>query len=194
MRSIWAVAAALTLLLSFPAAVASSVLGEDVPEIVVHIVLGTGMLLFAKAIFDFGLPRWLSWVGALSAGALGAIFLVQAISLLVPNNDALYDVAFPVLGQWPERLLPLGYLAWFMGLLLVGTEGRTRLVGWALIPIVTVYQLISVAGAILAIDVPNIRLVFFVPFVWLLMEGAKRAPGAVGPRTPDLEHVDVPAA
>ncbi|HET9754975.1 MAG TPA: hypothetical protein VFP66_00620 [Candidatus Limnocylindrales bacterium] len=195
MRSIWAVAAAATMLLAFPLAVVSQALGQNAPEIVVHIVLGTGMLLFAKAVWAFGLPRWINWVGALSAVAFGAIFLLQAVSLLVPQNAALDDVAFGLLGNWGERLCLLGIDAWFLGLLLLGTEGRTRLIGWAVVPIVAAYHLISLAGAILAIDIPNVRLAFFLPFVWLLIEGAKRgAPGALGPRPPDTDHVEVPTA
>jgi hypothetical protein len=195
MRSIWAVAAAATMLLAFPLAVVSQALGQNAPEIVVHIVLGTGMLLFAKAVWAFGLPRWINWVGALSAVAFGAIFLSQAVSLLVPQNAALDDVAFGLLGNWGERLCLLGIDAWFLGLLLLGTEGRTRLIGWAVVPIVAAYHLISLAGAILAIDIPNVRLAFFLPFVWLLIEGAKRgAPGALGPRPPDTDHVEVPTA
>ena len=136
MRSIWAVAAAATMLLAFPLAVVSQALGQNAPEIVVHIVLGTGMLLFAKAVWAFGLPRWINWVGAPSAVAFGAIFLLQAVSLLVPQNAALDDVAFGLLGNWGERLCLLGIDAWFLGLLLLGTEGRTRLIGWAVVPIV----------------------------------------------------------
>lgn len=195
MRSTWAVAAAATMLLAFPLAVVSQALGQNAPEIVVHIVLGIGMLLFAKAVWAFGLPRWINWVGALSAVAFGAIFLLQAVSLLVPQNAVLDDVAFGLLGNWGERLCLLGIDAWFLGLLLLGTEGRTRLIGWAVVPIVAAYHLISLAGAILAIDIPNVRLAFFLPFVWLLIEGAKRGvPGALGPRPQDTDHVEVPTA
>jgi len=190
MRSIWAVAAALTMLLSLPLAVASQALGENAPEIVVHVVLGTGMLLLVRAVFDFGLPRWINVIGALSAGAFAVVFLLQAVSRLFPENAALDDLVFGLLGNWPERLLVLGIDVWFLGLLLLGTQGRTRLIGWALIPILTAYHLISLVGAILAITVPSFG-VFSVlpPFVWLLIEGAKRAPGAVGPRPPDAEQV-----
>ena len=182
MRSTWAVAAALTMLLSLPLAVASQALGEDAPEIVVHVVLGTGMLLFVKAVFDFGLPRWINVIGALSAGAFAVVFLLQALSRLFPENAALHDVAFGLLGNWPEHVLVLGIDVWFLGLLLLGTQGRTRLIGWALIPILTAYHLISLAGAVLAISVPNLGVyTLLLPFVWLLIEGAKRrgAPGAM---------------
>jgi hypothetical protein len=180
------------MLLSLPLAVASQALGQQAPEIVVHVVLGTGMLLLVRAVFDFGLPRWINVIGALSAGAFAVVFLLQAVSRLFPENAALDDVAFGLLGNWPERLLTLGIDVWFVGLLLLGTQGRTRLIGWALIPILTAYHLISAAGAILAISVPNLGAVaLLIPFVWLLIEGAKRrgAPGTLGPRPPDAEQV-----
>src|SRR4051794_18040001 len=191
MRSIWAVAAALTMLLSLPVAVASRALGENAPDVVVHVVLGTGMLLLVRAVFDFGLPRWINVIGALSAGAFAAVFLLQAVSRLFPENAALDDVAFGLLGNWPERLLVLGIDVWFVGLLLLGTQGRTRLVGWALIPILTAYHLISTAGAILAISVPSFgAFSLLIPFLWLLIEGAQRrgAPGTLGPWPQDAQQ------
>jgi hypothetical protein len=196
MRSIWAVAAALTMLLSLPLAVASQALGENAPDIVVHVVLGIGMLLLARAVFDFGLPRWINVIGALSAGAFAVVFLLQALSSLFPENAALDDVAFGLLGNWPELVLALGIDAWFLGLLLLGSQGRTRLIGWAIVPIVTAYHLISLAGAILAINVPSLGVItLLLPFVWLLIEGAKRGePAGLGPRRPDTEHVEAPAA
>jgi hypothetical protein len=196
MRSSWAVAAAVTMLMSLPLAVASSALGENAPDIVVHVVLGTGMLLFVRAVFDFGLPRWINVIGALSAGAFAVVFLLQALSRLFPENATLDDLAFGLLGDWPEHLLVLGIDVWFLGLLLLGTQGRTRLIGWALIPILTGYHLISLAGAILAISVPNLgAFSLLIPFVWLLIEGAKRGePAGLGARRPDTEHEEAPAA
>ena len=114
---------------------------------VVHLVLTIGMLLFVKAIFDFGLPRCMNIIGALSAALFGVVFLLQAVSSLVPQNAALDEFAFGLLGNWPEHLLVLGTDVWFVGLLLLGSEGRTRLIGWAIVPVATAYHLISVAGA-----------------------------------------------
>ena len=197
LRSIWAVAAAVTILLSVPLALASQiVVGGSAAQVVVHVALTIGMLLFVRAIFDFGLPRWINAIGALSAVLFGAIFLLQALSSLFPQNAALNDVAYGLLGNWPERVLALGVYAWFFGLLLLGTEGRTRLIGWVIVPFVTVYHLISAAGALVAITVPNLGVItLLLPFVWLLIEGAKRsAPDALGPRPPETDHVEVTTA
>src|SRR3954468_1112770 len=196
MRSIWAVAAAVTMLSSLPLAVASQPLAPNAPDGVVHLVLVTGMLLFARAVFDFELPPWMTVIGALSAGAFAAVFLLQAVSRFFPENAALYDVAFGLLGQWPELLIVLGIDVWFLGLLLLGTQGRTRFLGWALIPIITAYHVISVAGVILAISVPSLGVVtLLLPFVWLLIEGAKRGEAAgLGPRGPSPHAVAAPPA
>ena len=196
MRSVWAVAAALTMLVSLPLAVASQALGENAPQVVVHSVLTIGMLLFARASFDFGLPRWINVVGALSAALFAVVFLLQAVSSLFPQNAALDDLAFGLLGNWPERVLGLGIYVWFWGLLLLGSEGRTRLIGWVIVPFVTAYHLISAAGDLLAISVPSLGvLLLLLPFVWLLIEGAKRgAPAGLGTRRSDTKQVDVPAA
>ena len=190
MRSVWAVAAALTMILSLPLAVASQALGEKAPEVVVHVVLGTGMLLLVRAVFDFGLPRWINVIGALSAGAFAVVFLLQAVSRLFPEIAALEDVAFGLLGNWPERLLVLGIDTWFVGLLLLGTQGRTRLIGWAVIPILTAYHLISAAGAILAVSVPSFGVLsLLIPFVWLLIEGAKGRGAQIGIGPKELSEV-----
>ena len=195
LRSTWAVAAAVTILLALPIALASQGLAENAPQVVVHVVLTIGMLLFVRAIFDFGLPRWINVIGALSAALFAVIFLLQALSSLVPQNAALDDLAFGLLGNWPERVLALGVYAWFFGLLLLGTEGKTRLIGWVIVPFVTAYHLISAAGALVGISVPSLGVItLLLPFVWLLIEGAKRsAPEALGQR-PDIEDVAVPTA
>ena len=196
MRSSWAVAAAVTILLAIPLAVASQVLGENAPQVVVHVVLTIGMLLFVRAIFDFGLPGWINAVGAISAALFGVIFLLQAISSLLPQDVALDDIAYGVLGNWPERVLALGVYAWFLGLLLLGSDGRTRLIGWAIVPIVTAYHVISAAAALFAITLPSLGVIsLLLPFVWLLIEGAKRsAPEPLAPRGPDKANLDVPTA
>jgi hypothetical protein len=168
------------MLLAVPAAIAAVVLGEQAPGVVIHIALGAGCIALALAMFDFGLPRWLNWVGAASAGALGAIFLLQAVSLTIPNA-AFERIAFGILGQEPERFLPIGILAWFTGLLLSGTQGRTRLIGWAIVPLVVGLTVATFAGLVLHIEVPNIRVLFLLPFVWLLLESAKARPGAAVP-------------
>jgi hypothetical protein len=178
MRSQRGVAAALIMLLALPAAIVSTALGEQASGVVIHIALGASCVVLAFAMFDFGLPRWLNLVGAISAGALGAVFLLQAVSLVVPN-ETLERIAFAILGQEPERFLPVGILAWFTGLLLAGgTQGWTRSVGWVVIPLVVGVEVAWLAGYFLQIEVPNPKILFLLPFAWLLMVSAKPRPDA----------------
>ena len=74
------------MLMSLPLAVAFSALGENAPDIVVHVVLGTGMLLFVRAVFDFALPRWINVIGAVSAGAFAVVFLYRRSAVSFPRT------------------------------------------------------------------------------------------------------------
>lgn len=181
MRSTTGFMAALVMLLALPLALASQVVLVDGAETVLHLAVGTGCVLLAAAAFDFGLPRWAGWIGALSAGAFGAIFLLQGAAQIVAN-DALTYIAFKVLGQELERFLPDLIIVWFLVLLAVGSHGKTRVFGWIAMSVVVVAELTAIAGAILSIDVPASKVVFLLPFVWLLLESAKRVQRGAGER------------
>jgi len=180
MRSTIGIASALLFLLAPVAAIASVVLSQDAPDIVVHLFLGAGSLAFALAAFDFGLPRWINVVGAITGIALGAIFLLQALSLMVPN-DQLTNLAFTQLGQTPEGVLGLGFLVWFAGLLVYGSKGRSRYVGMVIVPVAFVLEVLALVGV--KLPIPNV-VVFLAPFVWLLIEGAKQRPVAAETPSP----------
>ncbi|HEU4999437.1 MAG TPA: hypothetical protein VFT68_10865, partial [Lapillicoccus sp.] len=75
MRSRRAFIAAATIVGSYPAALVVQQLFGGGAETVIHLVTGAGFVLFAVSVFDFDLPRWVSWVGAVAAGAFGGIFL-----------------------------------------------------------------------------------------------------------------------
>ena len=95
MRSLRGVLAASVCLLGVSAALLFQFIVGSGAEIVLHFVLGVGFLLTAFAVFDFGPPRWLPWVGYLSIGALGVTFLLQGISQLL-HNDWLTYLAFQI--------------------------------------------------------------------------------------------------
>jgi hypothetical protein len=176
MRSVRGVAAAALALSAIPLAIIASIaFGNDAAETAIHFSVGLGFLMFAVAVFDFGLPRWVSVIGALSGGAFGAIFLLQGISELV-HIQAVTHLAFDVLGHQVERVLPDIFFVWFAALLLAGSTGRTRWVGWAIMPIVIGLEVAIVAGAFVGIDVPFIKLAFFLPMIWLLLESLKGRP------------------
>ena len=130
MRSkLGATASAIVLLSIVGGIVAGMTIGEAATRAIIHFGVGTGFVLLAVAMFDFGLARWVTWLGAAAAAAFGGIFLLQGVADQV-GSGPLYDLAFPVLGQTPERLLPELVLLWFIALLLTGTQGRSRILGW----------------------------------------------------------------
>jgi hypothetical protein len=172
-----AAAAALTLAAIPLAVIASSAFDNDAAETAIHFSVGLGFLLFAAAVFDFGLPRWANVVGAAAGGAFGGILLLQGISELVHIQGVTY-LAFDVLGRQVERVLPDVFYVWFAALLLAGSTGRTSWVGWAIMPIVIGLEVAIVAGVLIGIDVPFIKLAFFLPMIWLLLESLKSRPSA----------------
>ena len=105
MRSIRGLMAAVIVLLTVPVAIGVAVATGGGAEPVIHFGIGAGMLLLAVAAFDFGLPRWVAWYGAATAGAFGAIFVLQGVADAI-GEPTLWHFAFYVLGQQPERLLP----------------------------------------------------------------------------------------
>lgn len=172
MRSIRGLAAAITVLLSVPVAIAVAVLTGGGAEPIIHFGVGTGMVLLATAAFDFSLPRALAWFGAVTSGALGGIFLLQGVADAL-GNQALWHIAFRVLGQAPERILPDLIVVWFVSLLLVASDGRSRILGWVVMGSIVVGEVATVGGPLIGIAVPDIKLRWLLPFVWLSFESAK---------------------
>jgi hypothetical protein len=175
MRSTTGLASAVLLLLAVPLAIGSQMLVDGSAELVLHLVVGAGCVLLAIAMFDFGLPRWVNVIGAAAAGAFGSIFLLQALSQLV-QNEALSYVAFDVLGQRIEKVLPYLILIWFVALLLEGSRGKSRILGWAVMSVVVGVEVMSIIGPLVGISIESQKLLFLLPFVWLLVESGKRLP------------------
>ena len=173
MRSTIGFAAAVVLLLAVPIAFVSQLVVDGSAELVLHATVGTGCVLLAVAMFDFGLSKWVTWIGAAAAGAFGAIFLLQALSQVV-TNDALTYVAFDVLGQEIEGVLPYVMLVWFVALLLEGSSGKSRILGWAVISIVVGVEVVAIVGPVIGIHVESQKLLFLLPILWLLVESGKR--------------------
>ncbi len=177
MRSIRGLVAAVMLLLTVPLAIGIAVITGGGGEPIVHFGIGAGMVMLATAAFDYGLPRPVAWFGAVTAGVFGGIFLLQGVADAI-GNPALHDFAFFVLGQQLERVLPDLLLVWFVALLLLASEGRTRILGWVVMTIVIVGEVGTLAGPLLGIDVPDIKLRWLLPFAWLLFESVKPAAGS----------------
>jgi hypothetical protein len=146
-------------------------------------VLAAGSLLISLAVFDFGkLPIWINWIGCLFAGTLAAIFFLQGLSDLM-QNDVLTYLAYQVLGQRLEGWLAwLFILFWCGALLLLDSQGKTRVFGFVVMPIfisAEVYRFsLFYLGAF-----PNqlLKVLILLPFVWLLFESKKLQPKRFDP-------------
>jgi hypothetical protein len=175
MRSPTGVVAATTILVTIPLAIAAGGLLNVVGDDVVHFGVGTGFILLALAMWDFGLGRPITIVGSAAAAAFGGIFLLQGISNVF-GLEPLQRLAFDVLGHEIERLLPDVVFLWFVALLLTGTSGRTRYIGWIVMPVVLGFEIATLAAGITGMTFPRMSVLFLVPIAWLLIEAAKPAP------------------
>ena len=179
MRSKLGLAASIAALVTYPAAIAAGLtIGESAATAIVHFALGSAFVLLAAAMFDFGLNRWVTWLGATAAAVFGGTFLLQGVADLT-GIAALHWLAFDVLGQQLERILPDVVYIWFAALLLTGSTGASRLVGWVIVPMLFGLELAILVGAQIGIDVPFVRATIFAPFIWLLIESVKRPASAM---------------
>ena len=180
MRSPRGLLGSIVLLLALPIAVLTQVLLGGGSAVAIHVALAVGCVLISLSAFDFGTPRWLAWVGCVSAGAFAAIFLSQAASSLIGNESFSYFTN-EVLGFWPEKLLLSLLTIWLVGVLLTASGGKTRIVGFVAVAIVVcveayVYFGLLVLGTNPFLETAVVKLFYLLPFVWLLFEGGKRRP------------------
>ena len=195
MRSVAGILSALALLLALPIAIAADMLVGGTAELAIHIVVGLGMVLLAVAAFDFDLPRPVTWIGAASAAAFGGIFLLQAMSQLFPSIDALHYVAYQVLGQQIEGVLPYVVLVWFGALLAIGSQGISRIVGAVTVSAVIGATAAMLIGPFVGIDFTLPKILFLLPFVWLLIESIKAHPAeATRPAVAQQQRIESPTA
>jgi hypothetical protein len=178
MRSLRGFLGSLVLLLALPIAVMTQVLLGSGSGIAIHLALATGCVLVSLSAFDFGTPRWLAWIGCVSANVFAAIFLVQVASSLI-GNAAFSYFANEMLGFWPEKVLLSLLTFWLVGLLLTASRGRTRILGFVALAIVVcveayVYFGLFVLGTNPFVETAVVKLPYLLPFVWLLFESGKR--------------------
>jgi hypothetical protein len=174
MRSPLGLLAALAFLVGIPISFGWQILFGSGAGTMIHFFLAAGCVLLAFAVFDFRLPRWMNWVGCAAGLALGTIFLLQAVALLIPN-EALYYFAYGVLGQWPEGWLPDVLILWFVAMLVLDSRGKSRILGIGAVSVGVCYELYShflrfggnsPAG--------TLKFLMLLPFVWLLIESVKK--------------------
>jgi hypothetical protein len=186
MRSPRGLLAACAFLLVVPLALANQVVFGVEAEITVHFMAAVGFALLALCVFDFDTPRWITWMGCLAASAQSVIYLLQGVSNVV-SNDALRYLAFQVLGQQIERVLPDVLLVSFVGLLVADSQNKTRILGCTILAPVVGLELLSYGlsffGVAMYETTPALRLVMLVPFIWLAFESAKKLAGPASAST-----------
>jgi len=181
-RSRRGIAAAATVVLSYPAAIGVQFIAGSGAETVIHFMTGTGFVLLATSVFDFGLPRWINVVGAVAAAAFGGIFLLQGVCD-VTGSESLRYVAFDLLGHHLERLLPELVYFWFVALLLLASWGKSRILGWLVMLVVVGLEVATLASLLFGVPMPTVKVQILLPFVWLLFESAESYPSTAVSRS-----------
>ena len=170
----------IVLLLALPVAVLTQALFGSGSGIAVHFALALGCVLVSFSAFDFETPRWIAWIGCVSASAFAAIFLVQNASALVGNESFSY-FANQVLGFWPEKVLLSLLIFWLVAVLLSSSRGKTRILGLVVMAIVVCVDAYVDFGLLFLgtnafVEMPAVKLPYLLSFVWLLFESRKRRP------------------
>jgi len=174
MRSLRGFLAALVFLSLLPIAVLYQMFFDNGIEIITHVVLAAGSVLISFSVFDFKVTSWITWIGCVATSALAAIFLLQGVSLLI-QNDSLTYLVFQVLGQRLEGWLVDLLIFWFVAMLLMDSQGKTRILGFVAMSIVVClevykYSLSYFGGA----PAESLKLLFLLPIVWFLFESKKK--------------------
>jgi hypothetical protein len=165
---------ALAFLVGIPLSFGCQILFGSGAGTMIHFVLAAGTLLLAFCVFDFELPRWINWIGCAAGLALGTIFLLQAVALLIPN-ESLHYFAYEVLGQWPEGWLPDVLILWLVAMLVLDSQGKSRILGIVAVSIAVCTELYSHTLRFLGTSPTEIlRLLMLLLFVWLLLESTKK--------------------
>jgi hypothetical protein len=168
----------IVLLLALPFAVLTQILFGSGSAVAIHVALAAGCVLVSLSAFDFDTPRWLAWIGCVSAGAFGVIFSLQAASTLIGNESFSYFTN-DVLGFWPEKILLSLITFWLVGVLLTASGGKTRILGFVAMAVVVcteayVYFGLLFLGTNPFLETAVVRLPYLLPFVWLLFESGER--------------------
>jgi hypothetical protein len=173
-RSPLGLLAALTFLVGIPISFGCQILFGSGAGTLIHFALAAGTLLLAFSVFDFELPRWMNWIGCAAGLALGTIFLLQAVALLIPN-ESLHYFAYEVLGQWPEGWVPDVVILWLVAMLVLDSHGKTRILGVVAVSLAVcseIYSHILRFGG--TSDTGSLKLLMLLLFVWLLFESTKK--------------------
>ena len=173
MRSPRGFVASIILILGVLSAALAASMFESGAEAIIHLALGASFVVFAFAVFDFGLFGWARVAAGAAIASLAAVFLLQAASDLT-HSVSLDYLAYDLLGQRLEKLLGFGFLAWCLALLLIQSRGKTKLLGIITLAAVLSVEAYGYGVAYLGGVAPGVLKVFYVPlFVWLMLESSK---------------------
>ena len=163
-------------LLALPvAALCQLVLGRGA-EPAMHFMLTLGAGLLATSVADFRTPKWAAWLAGVSLSALAIIFCLQGASE-VGHSAALSHLAFQTLGQRLESWLVMGFLLWCVAVLVVDSDGKTRLVGLLALAVTIAVRAYAMSLSLndASLDIASsLKLLYLTPFVWLLLESKKK--------------------
>lgn len=178
MRSRRGFIAALVFLLALPITILYQILFGNGADTVFHVALAAGSLLLASAVVDFRkMAKVITWLGVLAAVAEGIIFLLQGVSHLIQSPD-FTGLVYGRLGQWPERLFMDLIIFWLIALWLTESQGKTRIIGLITLVSVVILEVysyyLSFAGSSINSAAPGLKLLYLLPFVWLLLETNKK--------------------
>ena len=167
-------------LLALPlAALCQMVLGTG-GEAAIHGALALGSALMSFAVFDFKTPRWITWIVSVSMGVLAVVFFLQGVSD-VTHHEALTHLAYQVLGQRLEGWLGDLFMAWCLVVLVVDKQVTKRIPGivaMATVACVKAYSFgLAYQGTSLDAEVPILKILWLMPFVWILFESMTRKNG-----------------
>lgn len=150
---------------------------------VIHVLFATGFALIASSVFDFGAAQWLNRIARTATSVLAAIFFLQGISEVV-QTDRLTHLAYQVLGQRLETWLVDIFLLWCAGVVLIASEGKTRILGLIALAITIGLQayghVLSYLGTSLDAQSQGLKVLFLLPFVWMLFESMKARQSGLG--------------
>jgi hypothetical protein len=180
MKSPRGLMAAIAFLLALPLALMWERLFGKGGGPVIHFSLALGSGLLSSAIADFPAPVWARWLGRLSTGLLALIFVLQGTSELAQSRF-LSELAFHGLGQQLEGWLGTAFLLWCMIAVLMDRPGGRKVLGLVVVALAAalrVYATVFPSGAAsLETAAPLLKLLYLLPFVWLLVESGKSSPG-----------------
>jgi hypothetical protein len=93
----------------------------------------------------------------------------------MPDNEWLFYLAFQVLGQGLESWLIDLFMLWFIAMLFMDSQGKTRVFGFIVLSIVVVLEVYRIGVTFLGGTTSGaLKLVYLLPIVWFLLESAKK--------------------